>query len=119
MKGFLKGFFKFGNPVIELAVEGRKVGALLDAGFNGHIMLPVAVIEELGLDQIGISDYLTASGDAKLTKVYVGKIMFFDEEVEVPVLSTDADFSLAGMELFSDCRIVIERSKDIVEVSKV
>lgn len=71
------------------------------------------------MDQIGISDYLTASGDAKLSKVYVGKIMFFDEEVEVPVLSTDANFSLAGMELFNECRIVIERSKDLVEVRTV
>lgn len=114
----MKGFFNFGNPVIELAIEGRKIGALLDTGFNGHVMLPRAVIEELGLDQIGISDYLTASGDTKLTKVYVAKIALFDEKVDVPVLSTDADFSLAGMELFHDCRIVIERSKNIVEVSK-
>ncbi len=115
----MKGFFKFGNPVIELAVESRKVEALLDTGFNGHVMLPRAVIEELGLDQLGISDYLTASGDTKLTRVYVAKIMFLEEEIEVPILSTDADFSLAGMELFHDCRIVIERSNNVVEVSKV
>ena len=115
----MRGFFKFGNPVIELAIEGKKVEALLDTGFNGHVMLSSAVIEELGLDQIGISDYLTASGDAKLTKVYVGKMMLFEEEVEVPILSTDADFSLAGMELFHDCRIVIERNNNVVEVSKV
>ncbi len=114
----MRGFFKFGNPVIELAVEGRKVEVLLDTGFNGHVMLPRDVIEELGLDQLGISDYLTASGDTKLTKVYVGKIMFLEEEIEVPVLSTDADFSLAGMELFHDCRIVIERINNVVEVSK-
>lgn len=115
----MRGFFKFGNPVIVLAIESRKVEALLDTGFNGHVMLPSAVIEELGLDQIGISDYLTASGDTKLTKVYVGKIMFLDKEIDVPVLSTDADFSLAGMELFHDCRIVIERNNNIVEISKV
>lgn len=114
----MRGSFKFGNPVIALAIEGRNIEALLDTGFNGHVMLPSAVIDELGLDQIGVSDYLTASGDAKLTKVYVGKIMFLDEEVEVPVLSTDADFSLAGMELFHECRLIIERSKDLVEVNK-
>lgn len=115
----MKGFFKFGSPNVELAVEGRKIEALLDTGFNGHVMLPSAVIEELGLDQIGISDYLTASGDARLTKVYVAKIMLFGEEVEVPVLSTNADFSLAGMDLFNNCRIVIERSNNVVEVSKI
>ncbi|MBI3035461.1 hypothetical protein HYY71_03990 [Candidatus Woesearchaeota archaeon] len=108
----------FGSPVIVLSVEGKKVETLLDTGFNGHIMLPDSVIRELALDQIGISDYLTASGDNKLTKVYKGKIKFFNEEIEVPVLSTDAGFSLAGMEFFHDCKIIIERNKNIVEVTE-
>lgn len=114
----MKGFFKFGNPVIELIVEGRKIEALLDTGFSGHVLLPSTVIEELGLDQIGISDYIMASGDTKLSKVYIGKILFFGKEIEVPILSTDANFSLVGMELFNDCRIVIEKNKNVVEITK-
>ena len=35
----MKGFFRFGSPVIRLAVEGRKIETLLDTGFNGHIIL--------------------------------------------------------------------------------
>lgn len=114
----MKGFFRFGNPIIELLIEGRKIDMLLDTGFNGHIMLPHHIINELALDQIGVSDYITAGGDDRLTNVYKGKIIFLGLEVEVPILSTDADFSLAGMELFHDCRIIIERNKDIVEVDK-
>lgn len=114
----MEGFFEFGSPMVELSIEGRKIATLLDTGFNGHLMLPDSIIKELALDQIGISDYLTASGDDKLTKVYKGKIKFLDEATEVPVLSTDADFSLAGMELFHDCRLVIERNRGIVEVVK-
>ena len=114
----MKGFFKFGNPVIQLSIEGRKIEALLDTGFNGHIMLPDSVIRELALDQIGIPDYLTASGDDKVTSVYKGQIEFLNEKIEVPILSTDADFSLAGMELFHNCKILVERSKNLVEVTK-
>lgn len=114
----MNGFFEFGSPVIELSVEKRKIPMLLDTGFNGHIMLPNSIIEEIGLDQICISDYLTASGENKITKVYVGKVLFLNEEAEVPILSTDADFSLAGIELFHDCKIVIERGKEFVEVTK-
>lgn len=114
----MKGFFKFGSPIIELPIEGKKIEFLLDTGFNCHVMLPKTMIEELSLEQIGISDYLTASGEVKLTNAYKGEIEFFDEEVEVPVLSTDADFSLAGMELFDECKIIIERRKSILEVSK-
>ncbi|MBS3157658.1 clan AA aspartic protease [Candidatus Woesearchaeota archaeon] len=114
----MKGFFRLGSPIIELKIEGRKVEALLDTGFNGHILLPNSIIQELGLDQIGISDYVTASGDNSFTKVYAGKILFLEEEIEVPILSTDADFALAGMELFDSCKIMIERKKEIVEVVK-
>ena len=114
----MRGFFKFGSPVIELFIEGRKIETLLDTGFNGHIMLPLPIIRELALDKIGISDYSTASGDDKVTDVYKGRMIFLNEGIEVPILSTDADFSLAGMEVFHECRIIIERNKDFVEVSK-
>ena len=75
----MNGFFEFGSPIIELSVEKRKIPMLLDTGFNGHLMLPNYAIQEIGLDQIGISDYLTASGENKITKVYAGKVLFFDE----------------------------------------
>ena len=114
----MKGYFKFGNPVINLNVKGRDIEMLLDTGFNGYIMLPKSMINKLALEQIGISDYLTASGQGKITNVYITRVRFFEDEIEVVVLSTDADFSLAGMELFHECRIVIEKYKDIVEVTK-
>lgn len=114
----MNGFFRFGNPIIELHIEGRKIEMLLDTGFNGHIMLPQAIINELALDQMGVSDYITASGDDRLTNVYKGKIIFLDSEIEIPILSTNADFSLAGMELFHDCKIAIERAKNIVKIDR-
>ncbi|MBI1935102.1 hypothetical protein HYS31_01555 [Candidatus Woesearchaeota archaeon] len=114
----MKGYFEFGSPIIELFIEGRKIPALLDTGFNGHIMLPEPTIMELALDQIGVSDYLTASGDKRFTKVYRGNIKFLNENIEVPILSTESEYSLAGMELFDNCKLTIERKKNIVDVSK-
>ena len=115
----MKGFFRFGSPVIKLLVERKNIEMLLDTGFNGHIMLPYGIIDELGLDQIGISDYLTASGENTITKVYRCTVLFLGKEVEVPIVGTDIYFSLAGMELFNECRIIIEKSNDIVEVKRL
>ena len=81
-------------------------------------MLPQNIIDELSLEQSGISDYLTASGEHTATKVYKAEIKLLDEKIEVPVLSTNANFSLAGMELFDKCKIIIDRPKNIVEVAK-
>jgi len=112
----MKGFFRFGSPFVELHVEGRKIEFLLDTGFNGHLLLPQHIIEELSLDLIGLSDYLTASGDKKVTKVYKAKVKISKHDTEVPILSTIANIYLAGMELFHEFRIIIERKKDYVEV---
>ncbi|MBI5072381.1 hypothetical protein HZA99_01035 [Candidatus Woesearchaeota archaeon] len=43
----------------------------------------------------------TESGEGRMTNLYKGQINFFDAEKEVIILSTDADFALAGMELFN------------------
>ena len=36
----MNGSFRYGNPIIELALEGNKANFLLDTGFNGEIMIP-------------------------------------------------------------------------------
>ncbi len=114
----MEGFFRFGSPFLQIDVEGKEVEALLDTGFNGHLMLPQIIIDELALDQIGISDYITASGGRNLTKVYKGKVMFLDEHVDIPILSTEAKIVLAGFALFKNCRIVIDMKKELLEISK-
>src|SRR3989344_922370 len=100
----MKGVFRFGLPIIKLSIDGKEVDMLLDTGFNGQLMLPQKLIDKLRLKQIGISDYMTASGEGKLTKVYKGIVNLIDKKMNIVVLSTDADFSLAGMELLHDYR---------------
>lgn len=114
----MKGFFVFGTPALSLSVKNKKVDVLLDTGFTGELMLPQELIDTLQLEQIGISDYLMASGEGRVTNVYRAPIDFLDKEKKVIVLSTDADFALAGMKLFHDCKIIIESSTKTVEVTR-
>lgn len=114
----MKGFFKYGFPMVELIVNGKKVELLLDTGFNGHLMLPEKLIRKLNLEKIGSSDYTTASGEGRETEVYKARIIFFDEEIEVPILSTESEFALAGIEMFHNCKIIIERHSQTLEINK-
>ncbi len=114
----IKGFFKNGSPAISLKIEGNETELLLDTGFNGHLVLSNFMINKMKLKQMGFSDYMTASGEVKETNIYIAKLNLFDEEIEVPVLSTEGNFSLAGMDLFHNCRIIIERHNDLVEINK-
>lgn len=112
----MKGFFKFGSPMIKIIFEDNNIVALLDTGFTGEIMLPESLISELNLKQIGVPEYIGASGEIKQTKVFKAEIQFFGKNREIDVLSTEANFSLAGMELFHNCKILIEMNRDLVEV---
>ncbi len=115
----MKGFFKNGCPIVKLNIQEKEIDILLDTGFNGHIMLPQEIINKLNLEQIGFSDFSTASGEEHQTNVYKAKIKFFEDEIEIPVISTNSSFALAGMDLFHYCSILIERHKEIVEINKL
>ena len=114
----MKGFFKYGTPIIKLILEDRSIDFLLDTGFNGEIMVPDKLIKKLKLEKVGFSEYLSAAGGIESTNVFKGNLKFFDKEIEVMILSTDADFSLAGMELFHNCKISIERCKEMIEITE-
>lgn len=112
----IKGYFKFGSPMIEITIEGIKIETLRDTGFNSYLMLPKKLIEQVGLEDIGSTDYTTASGEEKTSNVYKATINLYNKKIEVPILSTEGNFSLAGMELFHNYKIIIERHKNIVEI---
>ena len=104
--------------MIELIIEGKKLEFLIDTGFNGYLVLSKRIIDKMNLEIIGLSDYTTASGESKETEIYKVRLNFFDEEIEIPVLSTDANFSLVGMELLNACKIIIEKQRNLVEITK-
>ncbi len=115
----IKGFFRNGCPFIKILVEGVNIEAMIDTGFNGYLMLSQRLIDELDLEQIGFSDYTTASGERKQTKIYKAIVELLNRKIEVSVISTDIDISLAGMDLFDKFRIVVEKGKNNVEIGLI
>ncbi|MAF50650.1 MAG: hypothetical protein CMH64_01030 [Nanoarchaeota archaeon] len=114
----MKGSFKYGCPIVKIEIQNDREEVLLDSGFNGQLMLPIKLIKKLKLKHVGYSDYLSADGEEIVTKLYDVAVKLFDESMKVEALSTDSDLSLAGMELLHNYKIVIERSKDEVEITK-
>ena len=112
----MNGEFVFGNPVISLQIHDKTYGFILDTGFDGHLMLSSEIIKESNFQLIGFADYINATGEKVETEVYKGKINFLDEEIEIPIISGDS-FNLAGMDLFHNHKIVIHRSKGILEIT--
>ncbi len=115
----MRGKFKFGDPFIELSINGKKIGFLVDTVFSGEIILPSEIITGLGLKLVGFSDYTTANGENVFTEVYLATVDFFNENKKCLVLSTGGNFCIVGLDLLHNCRVLIERCNDIIEIGKI
>ena len=114
----MEGYFKYGCPIMKIEIQDNMEEVVLDSGFNGQLMLPRKLIVKLKLKHIGYSDYLSADGEEVITNMYEVTVKLSGESMKIEALSTESDLALAGMELLHDYKIVIERSKNKVEISE-
>ncbi len=114
----MKGKFILGMPFIELEVNGVRLSALLDTGFNGWLSMPAKLIEKLNLEESGTTDYVPATGKRHSAKTYRAKLKMFGEEKIAAVLAGQMGFTVVGLEVLHDYKITIARSKELVEVEK-
>ena len=84
-----------GDPPSFVTTRHRRGASVRDILDSPH----EKVIDKLNLEQIGFSDFTLVNGEQKRTNIYKAEIDFFNKTINVDVLSTNADFSLAGMEL--------------------
>ena len=87
---------------VEYANEGLlRCDVIVDTGFTGWLMLPEAVIRELGLAKIGSLPATVASGETGHFAYYQTRIMWHGRFHWVEVLES-IDQPLLGMELLRD-----------------
>lgn len=99
------------SPQLEISTPtGEALDLIVDSGFNRERMLPVPLIERLGLIKQGLIENELADGSTVWTKVYAGEILWFGQRKRVWVQATNAAEGLLGTELFQGC--VVEMDPD-------
>lgn len=84
--------------VLGLGDRRATFAAVLDTGFTGHLTLPGAVIEELGLPLQRRSDAILADGSSVALEVHRAKVLWDGEERDTEVLALEGG-PLVGMSL--------------------
>ncbi len=110
--------YLFGLPLITILVHSREIEALLDTGFDGWLMLPETVVEELKLEQIGETEYELADGEIVDSKLYEASMDWLGEEKKISVVATPSDLSLLGMGLLANARTILSPSKNILQIER-
>ena len=112
----------FDEPIIKLDIHlsgnnSKKVNAIIDTGFNGYISIPTTIIEESNWDFLGTEEYELANGDIVEERVYLGKIIFDGDELQVFSLTNRTKDVLIGTKVlknkilkvdFKDSKVTIE-----------
>ncbi|HET9965197.1 MAG TPA: hypothetical protein VFQ10_07365 [Rubrobacter sp.] len=83
-----------------------RVEAVVDTGFTGHLTLPRATVDALGLPIIGSAESILADGSLVMEDVCLARVLWHGAERPVRVLVADAT-PLLGMALMrgSDLRV--------------
>ena len=99
------------EAIIELKIVGlnrrEKTQVVIDTGFDGYLTLPGDLISRLGLRQAGRRHAILGDGNIVALEVYRAKVLWHDEEREVPVLRTDGG-PLVGMALLEGNRVILD-----------
>lgn len=109
-------------PTVELEVMGSKkterIRAVIDTGFAGHLCIPFAIAEKLGLELTGVVE--TVLGDGQWIKQYEfsGKVRFMGTTQEVAILLTSGNRSQIGLLLLAEFKLSINFPSNKVRLTR-
>ena len=100
------------EAIIQIAVlsdskQIKSVRAVIDTGYTGDLMLPRAIVNELGLDLRGIQDAILGDGSLKMFEMYAGSVVWDGQVRRVEVNASETEF-LVGMGLLEGYKLEID-----------
>jgi len=84
-----------------------QVETVVDTGFTGHLTLPPATVEALGLPTIGSAESILADGSLVMEDVCLARVLWHGGERPVRVLVAEA-VALLGMALMRGSELRVE-----------
>ncbi|PSB49976.1 clan AA aspartic protease [Chamaesiphon polymorphus] len=109
------------EAIVQIAVlndykQIKAIKAVIDTGYTGDLMLPRAIVDELGLTLRGIQDAILGDGSVKLFEMYAGSVIWDGQVRRVEVNASETE-CLIGMGLLEDYKLEIEgRSGGVVKI---
>jgi clan AA aspartic protease len=107
------------EPVLKLDVGSLSAEVLVDTGFDGGLILPSHIANQLNLTYVGLEEFNSVSGERIVAKTYSLEINWLGKRVRVPiVVSPKINQALLGSHMLRDCRLTIDyghRTVTIVE----
>ncbi len=95
------------------------LATMVDTGYNGDIILPERLIDEMRLEYSGASWGELANGDVSEMKIFRGRLKWFDADKEISIGATRSDVALMGTLLLVDCDLNVNFADGLVRIHKM
>jgi clan AA aspartic protease len=96
---------RYGRALVNISVRpsdvaaAREIQVWIDTGFNGELVLPHQLIDDLALSQSGTIKATLADGSEVALRRDACLIDWFGEERDLEVIANDGDYPLLGVGL--------------------
>lgn len=92
----------------ELSGPTRSVTVWIDTAFNGYLVFPRPLIDELGLEQEAATDAVLADGSRVTLESYVCYVQWFGSLIPVQVVANEGSLPLLGTELLANRVLLVD-----------
>ncbi|MCA9187691.1 MAG: hypothetical protein R3E01_15120 [Pirellulaceae bacterium] len=80
----------------------------VDTAFDGFLVFPRTMIEDLGLDQEALAEAILADGRHVTLESYGCHVEWFGKTVAAQVIANEGQLPLLGTELLAEHRLVVD-----------
>lgn len=114
----LNGRYEGRTPLIPISLPHGDIEAILDTGFDTHLMLPTPEFERLSPLVELVADVTTASGLTVPSRARRIRMTWLGQEIEVNAIECAAGFVLAGMGLLEDVETLLRPAEGILRIRR-
>ncbi len=108
-----------GNAFVSiLLAEGQTMEFLIETGFNGELMLPFGVAQNLSLPITGEENYLVVGGETLTSPTSIAQISYLGTIRVAEVILSSGPDQLIGTELLRGTLLKIDYINRLVEIEK-
>lgn len=97
--------------------ERKAIHAWIDTAFDGHLVLPKSLIDQIGLELLAETEAILADGSIAKLKCFYGVVDWLDESVPVQVVENEGQLPLVGTGLLSCLELRINYREKICTLS--
>lgn len=95
----------------------QPITAWIDTAFDGHLVFPLRLIEELQLEPLVETEAILADGRRVALNTFVCFVDWFGKRTALPVIANEGHFPLLGTALLKDRVLLIDYANRTLRVN--